>query len=57
MFGYVRCTAPSLQEREVEGEASCLLALRAGNQAALNAMAVAVAATKIKSVAISFTGK
>ena len=69
MSGYVRCIASSLRERRKGGEAgaegvrlylnsnSCLLALRAGNQAAKKAMAVAVTATKIKSVTISFTGK
>ena len=57
MPGYVSCAAPSPYERELEGEAACLLALRAGNQAAINAIAVAVTATKIKSVAINFTGK
>ena len=35
----------------------CLLALRAGNQAAKKAMVVAVTATSKKSLAISFTGK
>ena len=68
MPGYVYCTAPSLSEREKEGEAggeagsylnsnAWLLALRAGNQAAKKAMAVAVTATNIKSVAIILTGK
>jgi hypothetical protein len=65
MSGYVRSTASSLLERRKGGEAGvcfyksacCLLALRAGNQAAKKAMAVAVTATKIKSVAIILTGK